>query len=65
MPYTNVSKPTGTNYSNVNPIGKQVYDDANTAYDSSVTFYDGSESGIYTNIAKPIGSSYTNILKPT
>ena len=63
--YTNVNKPTGASYSNVNPIGKQVYDDSNTTYDNSVTFYDGTESGVWTNISKPTGSSYTNIIKPT
>ena len=63
--YTNVNKPTGASYSNVNPVGKQNYDDATTTYDSSITFYDGIESGVYTNIGKPVGSVYTNIAKPS
>lgn len=65
MPYTNISKPTGANYTNINPVGKQLFDDANTAYDSSTTDYDGSESGVWTNISKPTGSVYTAIAKPT
>lgn len=64
-PYTNVPKPTGTGYSNVNPAGKQTYDDASTTYDSAITFYDGIESGVWTSVAKPIGSVYTKINKPT
>lgn len=63
--YTNVSKPTGTTYTNVNPTGKQVYDDANTTYDASTTNYDGAESGVWTNISKPTGSVYTAVAKPT
>lgn len=63
--YTNIPKPTGTNYSNVGPIGKQTYDDPNTTYDNSTTLYDGGESGVWMNISKPIGSVYTNISKPT
>ena len=54
-PYTNISKPTGANYTNVSPVGKQVYDDANTTYDSAVTTYDGIESGVWINVAKPGG----------
>ena len=63
--YANIPKPTGASYSNVNPVGKQTYDDANTTYDSLNSFYDGIESGVYINISKPIGSAYTNIAKPT
>lgn len=63
--YTNVSKPTGATYTNVNPVGKQNFDDINTIYDALTTTYDGTESGVYTNISKPTGSVYTNIAKPT
>ena len=63
--YTTINKPTGASYSNANPVGKQAYDDANTTYDSSSSFYDGIESGVWTNVAKPTSSVYTNIAKPT
>jgi hypothetical protein len=65
MPYTNVSKPTGANYTNANPIGKQVFDDVDTAYDSSTSFYDSGESGVYTGVSRPTGSVYTKINKPS
>jgi len=59
--YTNIPKPTGANYSNVNPTGKQVFDDVNTTYDSSITAYDGMESGVWTNINKPSGISFITV----
>lgn len=65
MPYTNVSKPTGADYTNLNPVGKQLYDDINTIYDSASTDYDGTESGAWTNTSKPTGSVYTLVSKPT
>lgn len=65
MTYTNVPKPTSSVYSNVNPVGKQTFDDANTAYDSSVTPYDGVDMGAWTNVSKPVSSVYTKITKPT
>jgi hypothetical protein len=63
--YTNVPKPTSSVYTNINPVGKEQYDDANITYDSADTFYDGVNQAAYTNIAKPIGSVYTKISKPT
>lgn len=58
MSYTNISKPTGANYLNANPVGKQLYDDTNAEYDDSVTLYDGSELNAYTNINKPEGIEF-------
>ena len=50
--YTNVPKPTGANYTNQNPVGKEQFDDKSVSYDS-LTFYDGVNQGAYTNISKP------------
>lgn len=58
MSYTKISKPTGTGYTVINPTGKQVFDDANTTYDSATAFYDGIESGVWTNITKPTGIAF-------
>lgn len=65
MPYTNVAKPTGTNYTNLNAVGKEQYDQENLTYDDVNVFYDGVNETAYTKLAKPVGASYTNIAKPT
>jgi len=62
--YTNISKPSGTSYTNTNTIGKQQYDESSLTYDDSSTYYDGINPNQYTNIIKPSGTSYTNIAKP-
>lgn len=41
MAWTNIPKPTGVNYTNLNPIGKEQYDQATLTYDDSSTYYDG------------------------
>jgi len=64
MPYTNIAKPTGANYTNVEPAGKEPYDDLDITYDDANAFYDGIDQAAYTNIAKPVGSVYTKIAKP-
>jgi len=46
--YTNITKPSGTSYTNLNPVGKQQYDDSNLAYDDSSSFYDGTDADLYT-----------------
>lgn len=62
--YTNVAKPTGSNYTKV--IGKGVaYDEATILYDDPSIFYDGLNTLGYTNISKPNSGSYTKITKPT
>ena len=53
--WTNVPKPTGTPYTNVNPQGKEQYDQASLIYDDPNTFYDGINMAAWTNIAKPTG----------
>jgi hypothetical protein len=62
--YTNIAKPSGTSYTNINTIGKQQYDQASIEYDDTSVFYDGVNESMYTNITKPSGTSYTNIAKP-
>jgi len=51
--YTNITKPSGTSYTNTNPVGKQQYDESSLTYDDSGTYYDGYNPVLYTNIAKP------------
>ncbi len=63
--YTKIAKPTGTNYTNINPQGREQYDQANLSYDDSSTFYDGMNPNAYTNLSKPVGMPYTKIAKPT
>mgnify|MGYP001617910755 CR=1 FL=1 len=65
MPYTNVAKPTGASYTNVNSSGKEGFDDTAVTFDQASTFFDGVSNTVYTNLAKPTGASYTNISKPT
>lgn len=65
MVYVKIAKPTGTTYTNLNPQGKEQYDQASLTYDDPNTYYDGTIMGQYTKIAKPSGTTYTNIPKPT
>lgn len=65
MPYTYISKPVGTTYTNINPGGKTQYDQSDVTYDQATMYYDGVNPSEYTNIAKPTSTSYTNIPKPT
>lgn len=63
--YTNIAKPTGTGYANVNSSGKEAFDDTTVTFDQSTTFFDGINNAVYINLSKPTSSSYTNIAKPT
>ena len=65
MSWTNVAKPTGPTYTNVNGPGKESYDQSDIAYDSSTTYYDGVNPSQWTGISKPVGPSWTSIAKPT
>lgn len=65
MSWNNVNKPTGNNYSYVNPMGKESYDQADIEYDSATTYYDGINPNQYTNIAKPTTNNWQDINKPT
>ena len=63
--YTNITKPSGTSYTNQNSIGKEQYDQSTIEYDDSGVFYDGTNEALYTSVAKPSGTTYTNISKPS
>lgn len=65
MVWTNVSKPTGPTYTNVNPTGREQYDQADIQYDQATIFYDGINPNQWTDINKPGAQSWTNIPKPT
>lgn len=65
MAYTLIPKPTGRNYTNLNPAGKEQYDQASLTYDDANTYYDGVNTSQYTKIAKPSTSTYTKVAKPT
>lgn len=62
--WTDISKPTGTSYVNVN-TAKPSYDEPTLSYDDSSTYYDGFNPMQWTDISKPSSQSYINIAKPT
>lgn len=53
MAWLNVTKPTTRSWTNTNPSGRTQYDQANTTYDSSTTFWDGVDPDFWTKISKP------------
>ena len=63
--YTNIAKPSNTNYTNQNVIGKEQYDETAIEYDSSTVFYDGTNQSLWTNIAKPSFTATWNSLAVT
>lgn len=65
MSWVSISKPTGANYTNLNAMGKEQYDQGSLTYDDANTFYDGIDESAYTNMAKPTGSSWNSVSKPT
>lgn len=65
MSWTNVAKPVGPTYTNVNPAGKEQYDQADILYDDSDTFYDGYNPAAWTDVSKPSTPSWNNISKPS
>jgi len=64
MPYTNVSKPTGSSYTKLSKGDDKFFDDTNVDFDANV-FFDGISNSLYTNISKPTSSVYTKLSKPT
>ena len=61
MPWTSISKPTGTPYTTINATGKEQYDQANIAYDDSGIFYDGVNTSAWANVSKPTGNNSVTI----
>ncbi len=51
--WTNIPKPTGANYTNVNTQGREQYDEATLTYDDANTFYDGIDMSAWTTVPKP------------
>lgn len=63
--YTKIPKATAQGYMNINPQGKEQYDQSSLTYDDASTYYDGVNMNQYTKIAKATAQGYTNIAKPT
>lgn len=53
MVWTNIPKPVGPTYTNVNPMGREQYDQSSLTYDDTNTFYDGFSPNMWTNVSKP------------
>ncbi len=65
MSYTNIPKPAGSPYTDIN-AAKPAFDEPSLNYDNTAAVYDGANTMAYTNLNKPvIGAGYTNISKPT
>jgi hypothetical protein len=63
--WTPIPKPTGLNYSNVNPSGKEQYDQATIFYDDPNVFYDGINPNMWTDVNKPSTNAWVSVNKPT
>ena len=48
--YTNLTKPSGTSYTNQNTVGKQQYDQSDITFDDANVFYDGLNLSQYTKV---------------
>lgn len=59
MAWTSVTKPSTQNYTTVNPMGKEQYDQASLTYDDMSTFYDGVNMSQWTNVSKPTNGNAT------
>ena len=65
MSWTNVSKPGAQSWSNLNPMGKEQYDQSTLTYDSALTYYDGVNPNEWTDVAKPVTNSWIPVAKPS
>lgn len=65
MAWTKISKPGAQTYTDVNPQGKEQYDQPSIAYDDSSTFYDGVNPSQWTDVNKPTTPTWNNVAKPT
>ena len=65
MAWTNINKPSANTYTNLNPTGREQYDQADITFDSSSAFYDGVNQSQWSNTAKPTTPTWNKINKPT
>lgn len=61
--YQNITKPTGTTYSNQNFTGKEQFDDANVLYDDPNVFWDGINSSQYTKVSYPLKITWSEAIQ--
>lgn len=52
MAWTTVSKPSAQTYSNVNPSGREQYDDPEILFDDPDTYYDGINPNMWTDVSR-------------
>lgn len=62
MTWTNIAKPTGNPYTNVNARGKTQYDQSDIDYDDALIYYDGVNPSQWTDVAKPSAGGYGDML---
>ena len=61
MPWVSISKPTGSSYTRVTPVGRENYDQSDVTYDSSLVFYDGVNQAAWTDVSKPLNPTWATI----
>lgn len=64
MAWSNIPKPSVSGWNQVNPQGRENYDQADIDYDSASTYYDGINPNLWSEVNKPVSSAWTNISKP-
>ncbi len=64
MAWNNVPKPGAQAYTNLNPVGKEQYDQFDIMYDDPNVFYDGVNPLQWSNVAKPTTNNWQNVPKP-
>ena len=62
MTWSNVTKPTTSNWSNTNPPGRTQYDQPDVMYDDPNIFYDGVDTSAWTMVAKPTNGGSNTIV---
>lgn len=71
MAWTNVQKPTTSDWVNTNPTGRTQYDQADVFYDDATIFYDGGDPNLWTDVSRPnakiirVGMATGLIMPPT
>lgn len=65
MAWNNAAKPSLLAWMNINPGGKEQYDQSNITYDEATVFYDGINPGMWSEVAKPSVQAWVKVAKPT